>query len=180
MDGRGDRRGRLDRAPKNHYLLEYYGFEYFAFVLGEWMNEIRLVELFTEINRKLFKRLAPFAQREGLSTAEFLVLWKMNRKVSCRVLELAGEIGVPPSTLTGILDRLTAGGWLEREADPEDRRAVVMRITQKLRQLIRHTTQESGRSLVKVFRQLPPDLIERLTADLTAVFNCLESEETRE
>jgi len=144
------------------------------------MNEIKLVELFTEINRKLFKRLAPLAQREGLSLAEFLVLWKMHRKGSCRVLELAGEIGVPPSTLTGILDRLTAGGWLEREPDPEDRRAVVMKITQKLRQLMRHVTQASGGSLAKVFSQLPPDLIQRLTADLTAVFNCLEREETRE
>lgn len=143
------------------------------------MNEIKLVELFMEINRKLFKRLAPLAQQEGLSIAEFLVLWKMHRKVSCRVLELASEIGVPPSTLTGILDRLTAGGWLEREADPEDRRAVVMKITQKLRQLIRHFTQASGKSLVKVFNQLPPDLIERLTADLKAVFDCLEREETR-
>jgi DNA-binding MarR family transcriptional regulator len=144
------------------------------------MNEIKLVELFTEINRKLFKRLAPLAHNEGLSTGEFIVLWKMHRKVSCRVLELAGEIGVPPSTLTGILDRLTAGGWLEREADPEDRRAVVMKITPKLRQLIRHITLASGKSLVKVFKQLPPELIERLAADLTAVFNCLEREETKE
>ncbi len=144
------------------------------------MNEIRLIELFTEIYRKLFKRLAPFAQREGLSAAEFLVAWKMHRKGSCRVLELGGEIGVPPSTLTGILDRLTAGGWLERESDPEDRRAVVMKGTPKLRQLIRHVTQASEKSMVKVFRQLPPDLIERLTADLTAVFNCLEREETQE
>ncbi len=144
------------------------------------MNEIKLVELFTEINRKFFKRLAPLAQKEGLSTAEFLVLWKMHRKGSCRVLELAGEIGLPPSTLTGILDRLTAGGWLERETDPEDRRAVVMKITQKLRQLVRHFSQASGRSLEKVFKQLPPELMERLTADLTAVFNCLEREETQE
>ena len=143
------------------------------------MDEIKLVELFTEINRKLFKRLAPLAQQEGLSTAEFLVMWKMHHKVSCRVLELAGEIGLPPSTLTGILDRLTAGGWLERETDTEDRRAVVMKITQKLRQFIRHISQTMGRSLVKVFKELPPDLIERLTADLKAVFDCLEHEETR-
>ena len=143
------------------------------------MDEIRLVELFTEINRKFFKRLAPLAQKEGLSTAEFLVLWKMHRKGSCRVLELAGEIGLPPSTLTGILDRLTAGGWLERETDPEDRRAVVMKITQKLRLLVRHFSQVSGRSLEKIFRQLPPELMKRLTADLTAVFNCLEREETQ-
>lgn len=144
------------------------------------MNEMKLVELITEINRKLFKRLAPLAQQEGLSIPEFLVLWKMHGKVSCRVLELAGEIGVPPSTLTGILDRLTAGGWLKREADPEDRRAVVMKITQKLRQFIRQVSQASGKGLVKVFRQLPPDLIERLSADLTTVFECLEREETRE
>jgi DNA-binding MarR family transcriptional regulator len=39
---------------------------------------------------------------------------------------LAREAGVHPATLTGILDRLERGGWVTRERDPDDRRAVAV------------------------------------------------------
>jgi DNA-binding MarR family transcriptional regulator len=40
---------------------------------------------------------------------------------------LARHAGLHPATITGILDRLEAGGWVVRERDPSDRRAVVVR-----------------------------------------------------
>ena len=40
---------------------------------------------------------------------------------------LARRTGLHPATLTGILDRLERGGWISRERDPEDRRAVMLR-----------------------------------------------------
>jgi DNA-binding MarR family transcriptional regulator len=41
---------------------------------------------------------------------------------------LARRAGVHPATMTGILDRLERGGWVAREPDPADRRAVLVRI----------------------------------------------------
>lgn len=40
---------------------------------------------------------------------------------------LARRAGLHPATMTGILDRLERGGWIARERDPDDRRAVVVR-----------------------------------------------------
>ncbi len=40
---------------------------------------------------------------------------------------LARRAGLHPATMTGILDRLERGGWVARERDPSDRRAVVVR-----------------------------------------------------
>lgn len=40
---------------------------------------------------------------------------------------LARRAGLHPATMTGILDRLERGGWIARERDPNDRRAVVVR-----------------------------------------------------
>jgi DNA-binding MarR family transcriptional regulator len=40
---------------------------------------------------------------------------------------LARRAGLHPATLTGILDRLERGGWVARERDPSDRRAVAVR-----------------------------------------------------
>jgi DNA-binding MarR family transcriptional regulator len=40
---------------------------------------------------------------------------------------LARRAGLHPATITGILDRLERGGWVARERDPADRRAVLVR-----------------------------------------------------
>ena len=40
---------------------------------------------------------------------------------------LARRSGLHPATMTGILDRLERGGWIVRERDPADRRAVLIR-----------------------------------------------------
>ena len=42
---------------------------------------------------------------------------------------LARQSGLHPATLTGILDRLERGGWVARERDPSDRRAVVVGVS---------------------------------------------------
>lgn len=40
---------------------------------------------------------------------------------------LARRARLHPATMTGILDRLERGGWIARERDPADRRAVILR-----------------------------------------------------
>jgi DNA-binding MarR family transcriptional regulator len=40
---------------------------------------------------------------------------------------LARRAGLHPATITGILDRLERGGWVARDRDPSDRRAVAVR-----------------------------------------------------
>ena len=40
---------------------------------------------------------------------------------------LARRIGVHAATMTGILDRLERGGWIVRDRDERDRRAVLVR-----------------------------------------------------
>jgi DNA-binding MarR family transcriptional regulator len=42
--------------------------------------------------------------------------------------ELARRAGLHPATMTGVLDRLERGGWIARERDPADRRAVIIRL----------------------------------------------------
>ena len=41
---------------------------------------------------------------------------------------LARRAGLHPATMTGILDRLEGGGWIARDRDPSDRRAVLLRV----------------------------------------------------
>ena len=49
----------------------------------------------------------------------------INRHGPLKPSALARRAGLHPATITGILDRLERGGWVARERDPSDRRAVV-------------------------------------------------------
>ena len=51
----------------------------------------------------------------------------INRHGPLNPSALARLAGLHPATMTGILDRLERGGWITRERDPADRRAVVVR-----------------------------------------------------
>jgi DNA-binding MarR family transcriptional regulator len=141
------------------------------------MREIELVELIEDIYRRIMGRITPIALAAGLSKAEALVLWKLHKRGACRVSELATDIGLPPSTLTGVLDRLTAGGWLERDADPEDRRAVVLRSTDQLKEFVKTSMKASSKDIARSLRPLSREHVDRLVADLRAVLECLEGDE---
>jgi len=53
---------------------------------------------------------------------------------------LARRTGLHPATMTGIIDRLERGGWITRERDPDDRRAITV-------QLVR----TRGREILRLF-----------------------------
>src|SRR5919204_686194 len=51
----------------------------------------------------------------------------INRHGPLNPSALARRAGLHPATMTGILDRLERGGWVARDRDPADRRAVIVR-----------------------------------------------------
>jgi DNA-binding MarR family transcriptional regulator len=63
---------------------------------------------------------------------------------------LARRAGLHPATMTGILDRLERGGFIERERDPSDRRAVVVQITRERYADILRCYQGINRSMNKL------------------------------
>ena len=51
---------------------------------------------------------------------------------------LAQRAGLHPATMTGVIDRLERDGWVARERDPADRRAVLVRaLPERLTELVR-------------------------------------------
>lgn len=70
--------------------------------------------------------------RYGLSQGRFLTLIVLNRDPEEEVTpsDLAERVGVTRATMTGLLDTLARDGWIERIQHNEDRRRVVVRLTQ--------------------------------------------------
>ena len=88
------------------------------------MCRTQLLEVLARVYRRIVRRLSPLFQEKGLSPTEAMVLWGVYRRGSLRATELAGELGIPPSTFTGVFDRLVEKGLLRRVPDPEDKRGV--------------------------------------------------------
>jgi len=119
----------------------------------------------------------PVFQAEGLSATEVIVLWKLKKLGACRPSEVAGEISIPPSTLTGVFDRLVARGLLERVPDPEDRRGLVLKGTPAFYEFTSRLALAIENELQAIFKHLPAEVSRRLVGDLQLVQQSLDREE---
>lgn len=139
-------------------------------------DEIRLAELFRQINQKLWKMLTLMFKRGQFSITEISVLFTTYRRQTIRTSELANRIGIPASTLTGILDRLVAQGFLERRQDPSDRRGVLVSTTAKLKLFVSEQMAPMVLRLRNAFRCMSDSRITRLNRDLQFLLDHLDQE----
>ena len=67
------------------------------------------------------------------------LLWTLYRRPgrSLRVKELANEVVLSPTAMSRFVDRVEAAGCVRREADPEDRRALQVTLTDEGVELLR-------------------------------------------
>jgi DNA-binding MarR family transcriptional regulator len=90
----------------------------------------RLAHEVREAMRALSIQLMALNQRVGhrldLRTGDLECLDLISRHGPVSPTALARLARVHPATLTGVLDRLESGGWITRERDPNDRRAVLV------------------------------------------------------
>jgi DNA-binding MarR family transcriptional regulator len=139
-------------------------------------NEIQLTELLRQINKEISKRLTPIFRQKKLSIAEISILMRIARKPGCRATELATMIGIPTSTVTGMLDRLEKRSLLERHQDPNDRRSVLIAATSKTREFVSTLMTPMEDMLHRAFRALPDNRTRRLVQDLKFILQILEQE----
>ena len=72
----------------------------------------------------------------GVTRAQWKVLFRLTRYPGLRQVELAEMLDVEPITLSRIVDRLQEAGLVERAADPADRRAWRLQVTEKAKPLV--------------------------------------------
>ena len=84
------------------------------------------------LNGRLFDRRA---KRIGLTRAQSRVLAYLTWKGEMNQARLAEWLEITPISLTPLLDRMEGYGWIERIANDDDRRAFVIRLTDKSREI---------------------------------------------
>lgn len=77
-----------------------------------------LAKAYQKAHGRFRERLKPY----GLTNLQHLVLEALWYQEGFTAAELGKNLVLDKATLSGVIDRLTEAGWLERRSDPEDGR----------------------------------------------------------
>lgn len=121
---------------------------------------IRTVELFT--NETIVKWTIAFPYHIGISS--ILVLSELRANGMQKQSTLSNQLGYTPGAMTNIANKLLKEGYAERKYDENDRRIVLLSITDKGLTVI-NEAQETGRELRKeIFGVLSEEEIKQFLA----------------
>lgn len=98
---------------------------------GPELTSVQLMDQFRAIAHATHNRTNAQMSAAGLSLARFRVLSALQSGGRIRMNELSAALGVVPRTVTTIVDALEKDGMVARQADPADRRATLLEITQE-------------------------------------------------
>jgi len=92
----------------------------------------------------------PLLEPMGLTHPQYLVMLALWQHAPLSVRDLSRLLQLDPGTLSPLLKRLEAIGYLRRERDPADERSLAITLT------------GSGRALRERAMQIPPAVVSRL------------------
>src|SRR5262249_27074655 len=128
--------------------------------LDDILNEIATLYQFRSLNKRLYGTLT-VSQSYCLRILYFQGVRTMS--------QLAGELHVRLSTITGVIDQLEGKGLVERTDHPEDRRSLHVRLTTKGRNLYRAAHEAFLSHLMPLLHNRPSADRERLLSFLTEI-----------
>jgi DNA-binding MarR family transcriptional regulator len=135
---------------------------------GDTQEFLDAIDAFAQAVRRA--RGVPAVAGDGaLTLSQYALIQGLADRAGARVAELATDAGVTPPTATRILDVLERRGIVRRRRAPEDRRSVLVSLTDSGRELLetRHEWQRARElsfyaELPETERELAPDLLLRL------------------
>jgi DNA-binding MarR family transcriptional regulator len=133
----------------------------------------QLAELCFGVVRRLRSHAAELAGEFGLSFLQSRALWRLEQPLATGAL--AEQLGLDRSNVTSIVDRLESGGFVTREAHPEDRRVKLLTLTPAGR-AVRAALDERIFTTVTLFDALTEDEQAQLSALLSTILERAASE----
>jgi MarR family transcriptional regulator for hemolysin len=118
--------------------------------------------LLHDVARLLRKRFDQRARALGLSRSQWQVLAHLSRHEGINQSGLAEILEIENITLGRLIDRMGEAGWVERRADPKDRRARLLFMTQKVAPVMEAMRALAEETRNEALEGLPPEQRETL------------------
>lgn len=111
---------------------------------------------------------------QALPKLDLLALLMLQRRGEATMSELAGDLGAPLSTATGIGTRLERRGLIRRERHEADRRVIMLQLTPKGQELASGARAQVDQLLAKVHAALTPEELTQLLGLVQKVLLALQ------
>ncbi|MDQ2070559.1 MarR family winged helix-turn-helix transcriptional regulator [Natronospira bacteriovora] len=115
--------------------------------------------------------------RHNLTGPQLVCLRQLARSGGMTPGHLAREISLSPATISGILDRLEKRGYITRNRRPEDKRQVLVALTDAGRALIERTPLPLQERFTQRLAELPLERQAEINEALQQVVTMMEAEE---
>ncbi len=123
--------------------------------------------LIYDVSRLMRRDFDRRVQALGLTQIQWRAIAHIARQEGCNQATLADQLEVKPITLTRLVDRLVESGWVVRQPDPKDRRAVQLHLTEISRPLLETMQEKSLQTRAQALLGVGED-------EFTVLFNTLK------
>ena len=115
-----------------------------------------LADAFGAVARRLRERSAETLAPWDITPAHLRALRTLNRHGTMRLSELSDRLEIAPRTATEVVDALQASDLVRRRADPGDRRATLVEVTDHGGEILAEIRGARGIEAGRVFGRLSP------------------------
>lgn len=115
----------------------------------------------------------------GLTRAQWVVLAHLNRRDGIQQNQLARIMEITPMTLGRHVDRLEGEGWVERRADPNDRRAKRLYLTPQAKPMLQTLKKLGQKMLRRAMKGIPGEDQAMALSVLQRIRDNLSEEDTQ-
>jgi DNA-binding MarR family transcriptional regulator len=144
------------------------------------MNKAELINEVTALFQKLAQNRMHYQQepwrRLVVPLAQLKSLFIIHIKGSINVHDLACDLGVTPGNVTSIVDRLVGQGLVERSESPNDRRIVLLQLTDKGRKTIMEIHETGHRHVKRLLEKMTTEDISALSQGMHAFLAAMEQD----
>ena len=115
-----------------------------------------LADAFGAVARRLRERSAETLAPWDITPAHLRALRTLNRHGTMRLSELSDRLEIAPRTATEVVDALQASDLVRRRADPGDRRATLVEVTEHGAGILAEIRAARGTEAGRIFGRLSP------------------------
>jgi len=125
--------------------------------------------LLSKAHQNVYGKYKKRLQNYGLTPSQHLVIFALFEEEGISAGELGKRLTFDNATLSGILERLSDGGWVIKESSEEDKRSLKLYLTPKAKEhipLLERETGEANEEALSRFGLEEKVLLKRLLKDM--------------
>ncbi len=128
------------------------------------------------VRELVMQRFRPNLNAHGLTDQQWRIIRALAEEEALEILEVSSRCCIHPASLSRILPKLEAEGYLSRRTNKADQRRVIVSLTAAGKRFFETISPESETIYEALEQEIGSELLERLYQELDAVADALSSE----